>query len=328
MSEKRLFNVLHLAYAPLSNYDFVMVKDDDFIQHYINTGKIYIIAQRPVLTFENFILNSDDPENPVFEFEVRQKGLKEKLICKFPLFQDSFNIPHGSYCNIAINYTYPKSEGTLDYAMPFSSMTNFVVNSQDNYFWISPEKLIYHYLRNSLDIHISGDISLFLKYKIHYIGKATQQDVIKRLTGHSHLQDILSIERPFHYESLPTDEIALLFLSFKDNIFMNTYAPGDELDEAVRILMGENPIIDETIYLDAEKALISALKPKHNKVLYKKYPESLDGLHPHNLDLYTFTIDDPLTLVYDTGEIKGREDTFLVQNGEPLQIKKKVDFAK
>lgn len=51
MAEQRLFNLIQLAYTPLSNYDFVMVKDDPIIQEFINSGKLYIIAQRPVLTF-------------------------------------------------------------------------------------------------------------------------------------------------------------------------------------------------------------------------------------------------------------------------------------
>ncbi|NQX54407.1 hypothetical protein HQN86_12350 [Pedobacter panaciterrae] len=323
MAEQRLFNVLQLAYTPLSNYDFVMVKDDAIIQHFINSGKLYVIAQRPVLTFENFYIDGSDPENPVLKFELHQKGREEKLECEFPLFQDEFNVPFGSRCDIAINYTYPKSEVVYDYKMPFSSMANFVVNTGDDYYWISPEKLIYHYLRDALEINIKGDVTLFLKYKVHYIGKATEQDIIKRLTGHSHLQDILSIERPFHYGALPTEEIAILFLSFKDNIFMNTFSPDDdEMDIAVNMLMGKKPIEDNVIYLDAEKALINALKPKHNKLQYNNYPASKDGLQSHNLDFYTFNFSDPFTLIYDNGEIVGCRDSLIVEKSKTLQIRK------
>jgi hypothetical protein len=323
MAEQRLFNVLQLAYTPLSNYDFVMVKDDAIIQQFINSGKLYVIAQRPVLTFEEFYLDSSDIENPVLKFEVHQKGSDEKLVCEFPLFQEEFDVPYGSRCDIAINYTYPKSEVVFQHSMPFSSMANFVVNTGDDYYWISPEKLIYHYLREALDIRIKGDITHFLKYKVHYIGKATEQDVIKRLTGHSHLQDILSIESPFHYGTLPTEEIAILFLSFKDNIFMNTFSPDDnEMHIAVKMLMGEKPIDDNVIYLDAEKALIKALKPKHNKLLYNKYPESRDGLHSHNLEFYTFNFSDPFTLIYDNGEIVGCKDSLIVEKGKTLQVRK------
>jgi hypothetical protein len=182
--------------------------------------------------------------------------------------------------------------------------------------------LIYHYLRDALEIRIKGDIRRFLKYKVHYIGKATEQDVIRRLTGHSHLQDILSIETPFQYGNLPTEEIAILFLSFKDNIFMSTFSPEDDLEIAVKMMMGEKLIEDNVIYLDAEKALINALRPKHNKLLYNNYPESKDGLQPHNLDFYTFNFSDPFTLIYDNGEIVGCKDSLIVEKGKTLKLRK------
>ena len=55
MAEQRLINILQLAYTPLSTYDFTMVKDDVIIKDFINSAKLYRIAQRPVLTFENLL---------------------------------------------------------------------------------------------------------------------------------------------------------------------------------------------------------------------------------------------------------------------------------
>lgn len=324
MAVQRLINILQLAYTPLSTYDFTIVKDDVIIQEFINSGKLYVIAQRPILTFEKFTLDANDQENPILKFEIHQKGNNEILRCEFPLFQEGFDIPPGTFTNIAINYTYPKSEEKRDdYPMPFSSMANFVISTSDgSFYWLSPEKLIYHHIRGTLQTRIDGDITQFLKYKVHYVGKATDQDIIERLTGHSHLQDVLAVERPFHYGTLPTDEIVLLLLSFQENLFMNTFSADDkDMDLAVKMLMGELPINQDTIYLDAEKALIKALQPKHNRLRYKKYPVSKDGLHSLNLDLYTFTLNDPITLQYENGEIIGRKDHLLVQDGA-LQIKK------
>jgi hypothetical protein len=42
-----------------------MVKDDAISQQFINSGKLYVISQRPLLTFENLYLDDDDPEKPV-----------------------------------------------------------------------------------------------------------------------------------------------------------------------------------------------------------------------------------------------------------------------
>ncbi|HEK22202.1 hypothetical protein [Mucilaginibacter sp.] len=104
---------------------------------------------------------------------------------------------------------------------------------------------------------------------------------------------------------------------------MNTFSSDDDaMDIAVRMLMGEKPIEDNVIYLDAEKALIKALKPKHNKLLYNNYPQSKDGLYTHELDFYNFTFSDPITLQYENGEIVGCQDSLLIEKGKTLQVRK------
>jgi len=65
-------------------------------------------------------------------------------------------------------------------------------------------EFIHNYSRGHIEAEINGDILDFLNYNVHYVGKATDQDIWTRLTGQSSLQDILSIEYPFIYGSLPT----------------------------------------------------------------------------------------------------------------------------
>lgn len=325
MGQNALFSYLKLAYTPVSNYDFTIIKDDPIILEYINASSLYIIAQRPVLTFENFNLNPNDQINPYLTFEIRQKGLKKILKCKLFVFQEQLmNVDHRRI-KIAVNYIYPKD--TVQDKFPFHNMANFVIASQDgNFYWFSPEKLIYHYLRDAVDVEIDGDIEDFLYYNIHYIGKATEQDVSKRLNGHSSLQEILSREEPLKYGSLPRDEIVILFLCFDDNITLNSFGPKDKIKPAVDILTGRKTIPEKTIYLDAEKALINALKPKYNRQLYKNYPKSKDGLDGLDLDYYTYSLNDPITLVYNDGEIKGGYNYFdgdtIVVKGGAVEIKR------
>jgi hypothetical protein len=88
MAEHRLFNLLELSYAHLSNYDFVMVKDELIIKKIINSGRwLYIIAQRTVLTFEKFYIDSYDPINQILKFKLHQKGSSEILLCDFHYFR-------------------------------------------------------------------------------------------------------------------------------------------------------------------------------------------------------------------------------------------------
>jgi len=328
MNEKRLFNILQLAYSPLSNYDFAMVKDDPIISNFINSGKIYMIVQRPILSFENFTFDLTNQKSPILTFEIHQEGTNNILECRMPLYQKKLDLNNDRHLEIALNYTYPEPVDLPD-TPPFNGLANFVVKSERNdFYWFSPEKFLYHYWRYAIDAEIEGTISDFSAYQVHYIGKATDQDVIQRLTGHSHLQDILSLEQPFHYGSLPTDEIAILFFEFQDNMFTNTFDSEDDIKEAVDLMMGNMPFNQTTIYLDAEKALINAIKPKHNRQLYNKYPKSKDGLEKHNLKVYSYSIHDPITLNYPDGQIKGQHDNkpsdlIIVKDGN-LSIKKSI----
>lgn len=137
MYESRLFSVLKLAYSPLSNYDFTIVRDDKIIINSINSTKLYVIAQRPVLTIEGFRIDDEDSNNLVAKFEIHQQGNEARLVCAVPLFQDSFEIPPGSQSKIAINYIYPKSQSDVQEQMPFTNMANFVIaNSGGDFFWL------------------------------------------------------------------------------------------------------------------------------------------------------------------------------------------------
>lgn len=330
MSSKNLFNYLQLAYAPISNYDFAVVKDDKIIKGYMNKASIYVIVQRPVLRFQNLDLDKTDPFNPFLTFEIHQEGNERILFGKMPIYQENFGADKDQGIQIGITHTFPKPKyETLGF--PFKDVANFIFRTtSEDVIWLSPEKLIYHYLRNTVDADISQGIPDLLKYQVHYIGKSTEQDIVERLTGHSRLQDILSIERPLNFGSLPTDEISILFLEFQDNIGMMSIGEEDgdeEMQKMVDMLMDKQLYNEKTIYLDAEKALINALKPKHNRQLYNNYPESVDGLKKHNLDLLTYSLLDPITLMYNDGEISGNKsylgtDMIIIKNGAKLVIEK------
>ena len=82
---------------------------------------------------------------------------------------------------------------------PFNHIRSFMLYGVGNEIgsWFSPERFLFSCWNEHIKADIKGDIISFLKYAVHYIGKATEEHVIKRLTGHEHLQDILSKEYPF-----------------------------------------------------------------------------------------------------------------------------------
>lgn len=144
MSEKRLFNWLKLSYTPISNYDFAIIKSDPIIQQYINSGKIYMIVQRPVLTFENLNIDLVDQLNPILTFEIHQKGVKDVLNCSMQVYQGIFDADNDAKIHVGFTYTYHKAPETTN--LPFNDLANFIFKTEKaDVFWFSPEKFLYHW---------------------------------------------------------------------------------------------------------------------------------------------------------------------------------------
>lgn len=55
MDIKLLINQLELSYSPISNYFFNISKHIPEIQDIFSSSRLYIIAQRPEINFENII---------------------------------------------------------------------------------------------------------------------------------------------------------------------------------------------------------------------------------------------------------------------------------
>lgn len=192
--------------------------------------------------------------------------------------------------------------------------------------WFSPENFIQNTLNGAIEAEIEGPVDDFLRYKVHYVGKATEQNVWKRLTGHATLQEILSLEFPLHYGTLSTHEIAILFFKFHDAIQINTVGVEDEIsDDVMNTVLAKKIPSKKTISLDAEKALINAMQPKYNKEFYRNYPKSKDGLHQFNLDGYSFRIHSHVILKYENGSIIGfphviSSDAIVIEKDQPLRV--------
>ncbi len=323
---KVLLNQLILSYSPLCNRDFTILKHDPIIQEIIETSSLYIIAQRPELRFDNLTFIEDEE---AIEFEIRQNENPDFLKCKVPFFQD--NIATDRDKDVLL-YLGTKDENNFRNGFPYNNVQGFKIYqdkiSDDNFLvWFSPEKFLQNFWKGHLEATVKGNIRTFTKYKVHYVGQATKQDIWKRLTGHEKLQDILSLELPITYGSLPTYEIAVLLFEFQENIEIHTFGYDSNVDDMVDAVTGKHRPDQRTIFLDAEKALIKSMQPKYNDELFKSYPRSKDGLHKHGFDTVSFSFIDPITLVYDKGEIEGSDDYFegdsiIVKNNMTVELYK------
>jgi len=250
---KILLNQLLLSYSPLCNRDFTILKHDPIIQEIIENSSLYIIAQRPELRFDNIVLNESDES---IEFEIRQNENQNVLKCKVPLFQE--NIATNPEKEVML-YLGSKDENNSFSGYPYHNVQGMKFYeseiSDDNFLvWFSPEKFLQNFWKGHLTAEIEGDIRQFTKYQVHYVGQATKQDIWKRLTGHDKLQDILSLEYPLAYGSLPTYEIAVLLFEFQDNLEMHTFNFDSNVDNMVDAVLGKSRPSQRTIFLDAEKA--------------------------------------------------------------------------
>ena len=330
--KKILINQLELAYCPLCNYDFTLLKTDPIVQNIIERSSLYVIVQRPQIRFDNITYNA---EEKAIEFEIRQYDNNDVLKCKVPLFQE--NIATDSSNEVLGHFGSNDKKNTL-VALPLNNihgMKFYEKNAATERFliWISPEKFLHNYWEGLIKAEVEGNIRSFTKYKVHYVGQATKQDIWERLTGHNKLQDILSLEYPLTYGTLPTHEIAILLFNFKDNMRIDTFGDNSNIDEMADSLTSTNIIPEQrTIFLDAEKALIKAMQPKYNDKLFrfKNYPKSSDGLYKHNYNLISYTFTDPITLVYANGEIKGGltfwgGDTIIIQDNRVMELIKHTE---
>lgn len=323
MSQKVLLNELELAYSPISNYAFNFLKKESIIQQILSHSNLYVIAQRPIMSFENIIPIFDEQ---AISFEIHQKGTNGFLKVKLPFFQEFIANDKSKDVVFMVgshDHNYKPS------APPFKNVHGIRFYEDKEFLvWFSPEKFLQNYWKGFIKADVSGNLQSFTKYRVHYVGKATKQDIWKRLTGHSSLQEILSVEYPLNYGDLPTHEIAILFYKFRDNLQVRTWDGNEEeIDSMVASLLGTDLPEQETIFLDAEKALIKVMSPKYNREKYISYPTSNDGLYKHKYDSFSYTFSDPISLEYDNNEIVGnrnvmRGDAIIIKNNEIVELLK------
>jgi len=322
MDRKSILNKLELAYAPLTGYEFAMVKTDPFIEKAIERASLYVIGQRQIITFENVY---PDDKDYALNFEIHQKGNPNVLKGKLPLIQNTVGSKNDDTIAVAFNFI---DKQKIQKTPPFNNLHGFSLCKQEPdarefLLWFSPEKLLQNWWKKQIDCEIEGDFRSFLEYKVHYVGKATKQSILKRLTGHSTFQDILSLESAITYKDLPTHEIVVLFFEFEDTLQIESFGENSKIEDMVSSLKGENFPNQETVFTDAEKALIRAMEPEYNKQLFKNYPVSKDGLYKEGYDYISYSLVDPITLKYDQGEVVGELSVF---GGDSIIIENNKDF--
>lgn len=272
-------------YPVVSAYEFDFIKDDPEVQDLLRPCTLYLILQRPLLTINSLVLSKSriltfeisdgSPNDPlVFELDPVKNGLgtkKESVHMDVQLHKD----PSGASINDVAGIKFLDDDGT------------FIT-------WMSPQKFIHHYLNGSLKANVTGDPSLYIDYRVHYIGKAFSMDVWKRLNPHHKLQSVLIREgsQGTNPVTRPSFEISLLMLNidgFTEGNLMFSYdfMLGPEDKPIPHPLVSEEdfeafntprlgPNASE-LTTEAEAILVRQFKPAYNETLFNNYPNLEKG---------------------------------------------------
>lgn len=307
-SKGLLINEIGLGFAPMSAYHFRKLIQDKGFHENVFDSHLYIIAQRKELTFNNFNFG----EELKLSFEIKQEGNPLSIKCTLPLIQENITTDLSKQINLKLHNRKNTIEKKVGF--PFDGTQGFTIKEIDvsgkeikTLAWFSPDKLFQNYWKGHIQADFSDDFRKMCEFKIHYVGKSTEQNICKRLSNHSTFQEILINEEPFSYGNIPSNEIMILLFKIVDNNTIVSWGQESDAEEISSYLSDYKLPSDKTISLDAEKALIKHLQPEYNKILYDSFPKKTDLINVdyHNTIFYGFS--DPIDLIYKKGRIKGGE---------------------
>ncbi len=286
-----------MSYPAMTVYEFEHFKDEDEVLECWKGSSIYIICQRPVLYFDEVRF---DEETQTISLKIRQRGDDREVAVEFNPY--SYDEDLKGRGGIWVEFHFYSEKQT---EQPFRNVAGIKLFNAEKEFigWLSPERLIYLYWRGQLEASIEGDIHEFLKYTVHYIGQAQNQNIWERLTGHEKLSRVLALEHPFVEGEFSPYELSLIFLRFVGITERRLIDPsGSDNFENIN----GKKLSDEEVYdafrpkqLDEvrtfatnelEAFLVNLFEPKYNKILFKGYPNIRNGMKSIGFDKTNFEL--------------------------------------
>lgn len=214
-----LINDLELGYAPMSAYAFKKLITDKEFRKGVVDSHIYIIAQRREIIFKDF---SSSRDRKCVQFKIEQQNNCEVLNCILPVFQEHIATDFSKGVDMKL-YNRKNTIGTVKenflnkaQGVAFQEL-DVKTNERKELIWFSPEKLLQNYWKGYINLELNGDYKKLLKYKVHYVGKSTEQNICHRLSNHSTFQEILVNQGVLTYGNIPSNEIVILLFRIKDN---------------------------------------------------------------------------------------------------------------
>ena len=169
------------------------------------------------------------------------------------------------------------------------------------------DELIYYCGKGLVQCILEGNYSQAITFNTLYVGQCVSEKLTQRFKAHHALQDMLIEERVISPDFDKTDEIILM--PFCVDSYMSSMLTGfSSKEDWIKALTGHFDVTPNQISLDAEKAFVHGMNPKYNKIRFKKYPYSKDGLFYSDATVFCYAIAENIILKYDSGLIIGSSD--------------------
>ena len=290
---------LALSYPIISAFEFEFLKAEEVIRERLDHSTIYLLAQRPLTYFDNVVL-----QDGAITFEIAD-GQHRPLACRVDLVDADICAPgEALYVEVAYFIDTPPQP------QPYRQVASIKLFRTDGEFivWWSPQKILFEMLVRGLPVGVAddGEPLSFTDFTVLYIGKAFNQKVWDRLTGHEKMQKILTVQSPVGAgpAARAPFEISLILLKVVglQEVLEVPYIGASAVqgvtpilhdldlndDEALERFMTEPlvPLHDEAMTREAEACLIHRFQPRFNTVKFKSYPHIEGGMRSKG---YTWT---------------------------------------
>ena len=302
MSKLNLNCLFKLAFSPTNVDDFSYLVNDPLLPNLLSESSFYFLCKRPCLLFRQLEIKDFTIVGQIYQ------TVTEKIIdFKLPLFQE--NIISGDKRKIKIGLSHNKG-----FNSKMASKKNLYLKEYDNIElikvseseenensfikYITPDIILERKWNKMWTCELIGELNHQSTFDILYIGESVKQPIWKRLNSHSKLQNILSRENPFYPGMKISSEIMILLFELKSTDDSRMLREMKKQD-IIKYITQKDNAAEKNIFYDIEKAFIKAFNPRYNIQKYDNYPISENGLYKDNYQSLTYSISDPITLVYN-----------------------------
>jgi hypothetical protein len=299
---------LDLVCPPIPNSAAAKLVGNDAAEAIIRQSDFYMIGGRPQASFSDIY---HDPDTGRLHFSLEVAGGKK----------DS-----GS---ILLDYIpYPKEiPDDFDIRVKFgdSLIAVYVVHEdgkEEPIEAFTPDGVL---MRRGRKEYLIGGLDSYLDlatYDLLYVGIAKKGDTYDRLfdNGHQARMQILANE-PQRFPGARVSDETYLFAFKVEPLLMKVFGPDSEIEDGDLDFNYES----KRLVADAEKAMVSLLKPEYNNALYPNYPKGKDGLYGTGLTAYSYAISEGMAFRTAYGTIKGGREPELTLSNEADFIMVKGD---